>query len=345
MNLYLEGQSIRLRHGYNVVPVYGVGYTLSFDGISLQSGTPTLALPENVAGLYEVVLEVADITLLGLVPEKVYSISFSGYSDAGLTTALPAVTYEFSIVANSSGTIEAVSSELTAIIARVRSRLSTDISALYTDAELEDILIECLGRHDDFYWNFTELPARELPLVEKLAQIECVQGYMGSVASSGLLEVQGLAGRIKQDNNSSMTNLIKYIDNMQKQYDNDCARMGVGQYKIEQGFRTRLDKETRTCVPRDLASIPMVRILVSGVYTSDTTPYVTLTWNKAGIPDFYKYEVYRANVLLATIYDGLVTTYTDDELALGVTSYVYKIKTYNRNLLIRESNEITVTLA
>lgn len=343
MHFFREGQEIRVKHNYaldgKLITSYGRTYVLSSEGVSISEGEPTLALPELIEGIYEVLILPEDILTLGLETETNYTLTFLGYSDEALTEILEPGNYVFSIIPQSVAVQTEVSPELTSLIARVRSRLGTDINALVTDGEIENFLTEALNRHDDSYWTFDEVPQKELPAIETLAAIECIQKYMSEFASSGTLEIMGLAGKVKEDINGIVTNLIKLSDNLQKKYDNDCIRLGIGQYKIQQSFRTKLNKETRSSQPRVLAVDPP-RTKITGALDSGE---VVLNWDKVYIPDFAKYEIYRDDVVLYSMLDALVTTYTDEDLP-DTSPVVYFIRVYNKDGLFSTSNEVSIVV-
>lgn len=341
MHFFKEGQNIRVRHNYSLddklALSYGRSYVLSFEGAVIDEGEPTLALPELIEGMYEVILTPSQIEELELTIDKTYDLVFLGYTDEALTERFNSGNYQFSIIPQASNAIYEVSGNLTQLISNVRAKLGSDVNALLTDGNMENFLIQALNRHDDSYWNFTEVPARELPAIENLAAITALKKYMGEFAGSGTLELMGLAGKVKENTGEVVKSLISYSNLLQKEYDNDCIRIGIGQYKIQQSFKTKLNKETRSSSPRVMAVNPP-RVRLSGEIISE----VYLTWERAIIPDFSCYRIYRDTVLIETIYDGLISDYTED-IPTG-SSFVYVLEVVNRDGLISTSNELTLTV-
>ena len=60
MHFFREGQEILVKHNYafdgKLITSYGRTYVLSSEGVSISEGEPTLALPELIEGIYEVLI-------------------------------------------------------------------------------------------------------------------------------------------------------------------------------------------------------------------------------------------------------------------------------------------------
>lgn len=342
MHYFKEGQGIRIRHNYSLdgklAQSYGRSYILSFDGAVISEGEPSLALPELIEGMYEVILTPENIEELLLLPDKTYDLVFLGFTDELLTERFNSGNYQFSIIPQASNIVYEVSGTLTDLISNVRGKLGSDINDLLTDGNIENFLIQALNRHDDTYWNFDEVPAREIPAIENLATITALKRYIGEFAGSGTLEIMGLAGKVKENSGEVIKSLIAYSNLLKKEYDDDCIRMGIGQYKIQQSFKVKLNRETRGASPRQLSVNPP-RVKLYGEIITE----VNLNWERAIIPDFGSYRIYRDGVLIHTIYDNLITEYTEDIPTEGI-SFNYILEVVNRDGLTSTSNELTLTV-